>query len=47
VSVWGGYLGGHLTLARKVGTFDPATAGDGDGDATVTAPPPAIETGVG
>ncbi|KAE8763178.1 DUF2231 domain-containing protein [Georgenia thermotolerans] len=54
VSVWGGYLGGHLTLARKVGTFDPATAGDGDtsvtvpsdGAAPVTASGAGIETGV-
>lgn len=55
VSVWGGFLGGHLTLARKVGTFDPATAGDGDApvtapsgrEAPVTAPTSGIEPGVG
>jgi uncharacterized membrane protein len=37
LSVWGGYLGGHLTLARKVGTFDPAF---GAGSAPRPAAPP-------
>ncbi|GAA1624941.1 DUF2231 domain-containing protein [Georgenia ruanii] len=45
VSVWGGYLGGHLTLARKVGTFDPAAAGAGE--APVTASTPGTETDSG
>ncbi len=53
VSIWGGYLGGHLTLARKVGTFDPAfTAGaeprpaTGPGTAPTTGPATGPATGI-
>lgn len=26
---WGGYLGGHMSIARKVGTYDPAFGPEG------------------